>query len=126
MVNGPTELPLSRGANSITRYNSPDMFPCNVLTGCLRLNALNLYVSVLSTLKKGQIRPSTSSYAAPVLLFARKADNSFVMCIDYIALNAIPLKDRYTLPRIDDVLTEPSGAQRFCLITWTACKVTTG
>lgn len=33
------------------------------------------------------------------------------LCIDYIALNALTLIDRYPLPRVDDVLTEPFGAK---------------
>nr|GEW36962.1 hypothetical protein [Tanacetum cinerariifolium] len=51
---------------------------------------------------KGFIRPSSSSWGAPVL-FVKKKDGSFQMCIDYRELNKLPVKKRYPLPRIDDL-----------------------
>ena len=54
-------------------------------------------------LSKGHIRPSTSEYASPVL-FVRKKDGSSRMCIDYRALNKQTKRNRYPLPRIDDLL----------------------
>nr|GEW14385.1 putative reverse transcriptase domain-containing protein [Tanacetum cinerariifolium] len=50
---------------------------------------------------KGFIRPSSSSWGAPVL-FVKKKDGSFRMCIDYRELNKLTVKNRYPLPRIDD------------------------
>ena len=63
-------------------------------------------------LAKGWIRPSTSPYGAPVL-FARKPDGSLRMCIDYRALNKQTRKDKYPLPRIDDLLDRLSKATVF-------------
>nr|GEX29176.1 reverse transcriptase domain-containing protein [Tanacetum cinerariifolium] len=51
---------------------------------------------------KGFIRPSSSPWRAPVL-FVKKKDGSFRMCIDYRELNKLTVKNRYPLPRIDDL-----------------------
>jgi hypothetical protein len=63
-------------------------------------------------LDKGWIQPSTSPFGAPVL-FARKKDGSLRMCIDYRGLNAITIKNRYPLPRIDELLDQLQGATIF-------------
>jgi len=63
-------------------------------------------------LEKGWIRPSVSEYGAPVL-FARKADGSLRMCIDYRALNAQTIKDKYPLPRMDELFDHLHGAKYF-------------
>ncbi|GJQ92756.1 putative reverse transcriptase domain-containing protein [Tanacetum coccineum] len=52
---------------------------------------------------KGFIRPSSSPWGAPVL-FVKKKDGSFRMCIDYRELNKLTVKNRYPLPRIDDLI----------------------
>ncbi|GKB05121.1 putative reverse transcriptase domain-containing protein [Tanacetum coccineum] len=52
---------------------------------------------------RGFIRPSTSPWGAPVL-FVKKKDGSFRMCIDYRELNKLTVKNRYPLPRIDETL----------------------
>ncbi|GJV95998.1 putative reverse transcriptase domain-containing protein [Tanacetum coccineum] len=57
---------------------------------------------------KGFIRPSSSPWGAPVL-FVKKKDGSFRMCIDYMELNKLTVKDRYPLPRIDDLFDQLQG-----------------
>ncbi|GJR91592.1 putative reverse transcriptase domain-containing protein [Tanacetum coccineum] len=54
---------------------------------------------------KGFIRPSHSPWGAPVL-FVKKKDGSFRMCIDYRELNKLTIKNRYPLPRIDDLFDQ--------------------
>ena len=66
-------------------------------------------------LEAGIIQPSTSPYGAPIL-FVPKKDGGFRMCIDYRALNAITVKNRYALPRIDDLLDRLQGAKVFTKI----------
>ena len=63
----------------------------------------------------GIIRPSTSPYGAPVL-FARKKGGEWRMCIDYRALNKITIKDKYPLPRADDLFDQLHGAKFFTKI----------
>ncbi|GJS19335.1 putative reverse transcriptase domain-containing protein [Tanacetum coccineum] len=55
--------------------------------------------------EKGFIRPSSSPWGAPVL-FVKKEDGSFRMCIDYRELNKLTVKNRYPLPRIDDLFDQ--------------------
>ncbi|GJR94079.1 putative reverse transcriptase domain-containing protein [Tanacetum coccineum] len=58
---------------------------------------------------KGFIRPSSSPWGAPVL-FVKKKDRSFWMCIDYRELNKLTMKNRYLLPRIDDLFDQLQGS----------------
>nr|GEZ88141.1 putative reverse transcriptase domain-containing protein [Tanacetum cinerariifolium] len=58
---------------------------------------------------KGIIRPSSSPWGAPVL-FVKKKDGSFRMCIDYRELNKPTVKNRYSLPRIDDLFDQLQGS----------------
>lgn len=66
-------------------------------------------------LKGGLIRPSMSPYGAPVL-FAKKKDGGWRMCIDYRALNKITIKDRFPLPRAEDLFDQLDGAKYFTKI----------
>jgi hypothetical protein len=64
---------------------------------------------------KGYIKPSKSPYGAPVL-FVHKKDGTLRMCVDYRALNKATMKNRYALPRIDDLFDRLSGAKVFSRI----------
>ncbi|KAJ9531104.1 hypothetical protein QJQ45_000898 [Haematococcus lacustris] len=61
---------------------------------------------------RGLIEPSSSPFGAPVL-FVEKKDGSLRMCIDYRALNKLTVKDRYPLPRIDDLFDKLAGKKVF-------------
>ncbi|GJZ70719.1 putative reverse transcriptase domain-containing protein [Tanacetum coccineum] len=61
---------------------------------------------------KGFIRPSSSPWGAPVLL-VKKKDGSFWMCIDYRELNKLTVKNRYPLPRIDDLFDQLQGSMSY-------------
>ncbi|GKA21246.1 putative reverse transcriptase domain-containing protein [Tanacetum coccineum] len=64
---------------------------------------------------KGFIRPSSSPWGAPVL-FVKKKDGSFRMCIDYRELNKLTVKNRYPLPRIDDLFDQLQGSSIYSKI----------
>ncbi|GKA00288.1 putative reverse transcriptase domain-containing protein [Tanacetum coccineum] len=64
---------------------------------------------------KGFIRPSSSPWGAPVL-FVKKKDGSFRMCIDYYELNKLTVKNRYLLPRIDDLFDQLQGSRVYSKI----------
>ena len=66
-------------------------------------------------LEKGFIRPSVSPWGAPVL-FVKKKDGSMRLCIDYRELNKVTIKNKYPLPRIDDLLDQLVDAQIFSKI----------
>ncbi|GJW51978.1 putative reverse transcriptase domain-containing protein [Tanacetum coccineum] len=64
---------------------------------------------------KGFIRPSSSPWGAPVL-FVKKKDGSFRMCIDYPKLNKLTVKNRYPLLRIDDLFDQLQGSSVYSKI----------
>ena len=66
-------------------------------------------------LENGFIRPSVSPWGAPVL-FVKKKDGSMRLCIDYRELNRITIRNRYPLPRIDDLFDQLQGAKCFSKI----------
>ncbi|KAF5823288.1 putative nucleotidyltransferase, Ribonuclease H [Helianthus annuus] len=74
-----------------------------------------LMSQIQDLLDKGFIRPSVSPWGAPVL-FVRKKDGSMRMCIDYRELNKLTVKNRYPLPRIDDLFDQLQGANWFSKI----------
>src|SRR3954465_10754830 len=59
-------------------------------------------------LQKGFIQPSSSSWGAPVL-FVEKKDRSQRLCIDYCSLNEVTIKNKYPLPRINDLFDQLEG-----------------
>nr|GEX23173.1 putative reverse transcriptase domain-containing protein [Tanacetum cinerariifolium] len=69
----------------------------------LEMQELSTQLQELSD--KGFIRPSSSPWGAPVL-FVKKKDGSFWMCIDYRELNKLTMKNRYPLSRIDDLFDQ--------------------
>nr|GEX36905.1 reverse transcriptase domain-containing protein [Tanacetum cinerariifolium] len=65
--------------------------------------------------KKGFIHPSSSPWGAPVL-FVKKKEGSFHMCIDHRELNKLTVKNRYPLPRIDDLFDQLQGSSVYSKI----------
>ena len=74
-----------------------------------------LRVQLQELLDKGFIRPSTSPWGAPIL-FAKKKDKILRLCIDYKQLNKVTIKNRYPLPRIDDLFDQLRGARVYSKI----------
>ena len=67
-----------------------------------------LKAQIEALLPTGRIRPSASPHGAPVL-FAKKKDGGLRFCVDYRALNTMTIKDKYPLPRIEDMLQKQGG-----------------
>jgi hypothetical protein len=80
-----------------------------------RLELVELKKQIDELSEKGYIRPSTSPWAAPVL-FVEKKDGTRRMCIDYRALNEVTIKNKYPLPRIEDLFDQLRGASVFSKI----------
>ena len=93
------QIQLKEGAQAIVQR--PYMYPF------YQKNEIEKIVKEL--LSVGSIRHSCNPFASPVLL-VRKADGSWRICIDYIALNQDTIKDKYPIPVIDELLDELGGA----------------
>ncbi|CAA0806248.1 Uncharacterized mitochondrial protein AtMg00860, partial [Striga hermonthica] len=74
-----------------------------------------LKTQIQELLNLGFIRPSVSPWRAPVL-FVKKKDSSMRMCIDYRELNNLTVKNKYPLPRIEDLFDQLRGASVFSKI----------
>jgi hypothetical protein len=79
------------------------------------LELVELKKQIDKLLEKGYIRPSTSPWAAPVL-FVEKKDGMKMMCIDYRGLNEVTIKNKYPLPRIEDLFDQLRGVSVFSKI----------
>ena len=66
-------------------------------------------------LKKRYIRPSVSPWGAPVFS-VKKKDGTLRLCIDFRQLNKVTVKNKYPLPRIDDLFDQLEGARIFSKI----------
>jgi hypothetical protein len=83
-----------------------------------------MFVEELKELKKqltelheaGYIHPSSSPWGASVL-FVQKKDGSQMMCVDYRSLNDVTVKNKYPLPRIEDLFDQMRGARIFSKIS---------
>jgi hypothetical protein len=76
---------------------------------------VELKVQLKEMLDKGYIRPSVSPWGAPTL-FVKKKDGTLHLCIDYKQLNKMTIKNKYPLPRIDDLFDQLRGATIFSKI----------
>jgi hypothetical protein len=66
-------------------------------------------------LQKGHIKPSSSTCGSPIVLVQKK-DGTWRLCIDYRSLNKITVRNRYPIPRIDDLLDQLKGEKFFSKI----------
>ncbi|GJZ38308.1 putative reverse transcriptase domain-containing protein [Tanacetum coccineum] len=90
--------------------NFPEVFPED-LPGLPPTRQLEFHIDLVP----GFIKPSSSPWGAPVL-FVKKKDGSLRMCIDYRELNKLTVKNRYPLPRIDDLFDQLQGSSVYSKI----------
>jgi hypothetical protein len=76
---------------------------------------VELKLQLKEMMDKGYIRPSVSPCGAPVL-FVKKKDGTLRLCIDYRQLNKVTIKNKYPLPRIDDLFDQLGGVSIFSKI----------
>ena len=77
--------------------------------------AIELKDQLRQLLEQGYIRPSNSPWGAPVL-FQKKKDGTLRLCIDYRGLNQVTVKNKYPIPRIDELLDRLHGSKVFTKI----------
>jgi hypothetical protein len=71
-----------------------------------------LHMQLEELLKKVYICPSVSPWGAPVL-FMKNKDGTLRLCIDFMQLNKVTVKNKYPLPRIDDLFDQLRGTYIF-------------
>ncbi|CAI7771092.1 unnamed protein product [Closterium sp. NIES-54] len=108
----PAELPPERAIDHSIRLIPGSTPPVRPTYRMSTAEILELRRQLDDLLEKGLIRPSTSPYAAPVL-FTRKKEGDLRLCIDYRALNAITIKNKYPLPRVEELFDMLGEAKVF-------------
>ncbi|KAJ9519727.1 hypothetical protein QJQ45_013405 [Haematococcus lacustris] len=111
----PSGLPPARAVDHRIDLEPNKRPPVRSTYAMSTLELAELKQQITEMQEKGFIRPSTSPYGSGVL-FVRKKDGTFRMCIDYRPLNRITIKNRYPLPRIDNLLDRLHGASVFSKI----------
>ncbi|KAL0430973.1 UNVERIFIED_CONTAM: Transposon Ty3-G Gag-Pol polyprotein [Sesamum radiatum] len=110
------EIPVVRDFREVFPDDLPGVAPISIAPyrmAPVELQELKKQLEEL--LEKGFIQPSISPWGAPVL-FVKKKDGSMRLCVDYRQLNRVTVKNKYPLPRIDDLLDQLKGATTFSKI----------
>jgi hypothetical protein len=113
--NLPEDLPLKRWVDHVIEVMLGVAPPAKAPYRMSHEKLKELKVQLKELLTKGYIKPNKSPYGAPVL-FVHKKDGTLKMCVDYRALNKVTVKNRYPLPRIDDLFDQLLGAKVFSRI----------
>ena len=108
----PSGLPPDRGGigHTIPTGDSPPIAKPGFRLSAKERKEVEEQVAIL--LERKLIQPSQSPYGAPVLFVAKK-DGGLRMCVDYRALNNVTVKDKFPIPRVDDLLDRLDGAKVF-------------
>ena len=80
------------------------------------LELLELKMQLQELLENKYIRPSVSPWGA-LVLFVKKKDGTLILCIDYRNSNKVTVKNKYPLPRIDDLFYQMRGSKVFSKLT---------
>ena len=112
MFQEPTSLPPKREIQHEIQLHQDCPLP-NI--GMYRMSIMEnaeIKRKIKELLEKGFVRPRTSPCGSPIVLIPNK-DGTWRMCVDFRALNKIMVKNRYPLPRIDDLLDQLKDAKYF-------------
>ena len=110
------ELPPSRGEDDHKIELIPGSSPPNKPPYRVSLaQQEEIMAQVNELVEKGMVRPSSSPFFSPVLLVQKK-DGSYRMCVDYRALNKNTIKNRFPVPRIEDLFDNLQGSSYFSMI----------
>ncbi|MCO5590414.1 hypothetical protein L7F22_044383 [Adiantum nelumboides] len=112
----PGELPPKRGDDDhaielILGSSPPNKLPYRVS----QAQQEEIMRQVNELVEKGMVRPSSSPFCSPILLVHKK-DSTYRMCVDYRALNKITIKNRFRMPRIEDLFDKLQGSTYFSRI----------
>ncbi|MCO5568294.1 hypothetical protein L7F22_021993 [Adiantum nelumboides] len=112
----PGELPPKRGDDDhmielIPGSSPPNKPPYRVS----QAQQEEIMKQVNELVEKGMVRPSSSPFCSPVLLVQKK-DGTYHMCVDYRALNRITIKNRFPVPRVEDLFDKLQGSTYFSRI----------
>ena len=128
----PEDIPVVREYLSVFSNDLPGLPPDREIEFCIELipgtapisrapyrlapaELKELKAQLEELIEKGLIRPSHSPWGAPVL-FVKKKDGSLRLCIDYREINKATIKNKYPLPRIDDLFDQLAGSAVFSKI----------
>ena len=108
----PAHLPPQRSVDHGIELESGSKPPYLPIYKLSPRELLEVQAQLADLINKGLIQPSKSPYGAPII-FVPKKNGKLRMCVDYRALNKITVKNRYPLPRIDELLDRLQGATVF-------------
>jgi hypothetical protein len=109
----PTGLPPERAVDHEIHLEANASPPFKGLYRMSETELAELRRQLQELTEAGFIRPSASPFVGAPILFVKKKDGSMRMCVDYRMLNKITIKNRYPLPRIDELLDRLHGAKYF-------------
>src|SRR3569623_390116 len=115
----PASLPPARGVGHSIPIEPGASPPFRPMYRLSPVEQLEVKTKLADLIAKGLVEPSTSPHGAPIL-FVSKKDGSLRMVQDYRYLNKITIKNRYPLPRIDDLLDSISGSKYFSSLDLTS------
>jgi len=111
----PSGLPPKRAVDHSIDVEPGQSVPLRGIYPLSSIELEELHKQIDELIQKGFIRPSVSPYGGPIL-FVKKKSGELRMCVDYRMLNKITIKNKYPLPRIDEMLDRLNGAKYFTKI----------